>query len=70
MTAQIAPDRDAKELANACAQAALAGIVATPQRDDRGRRTIVLTRGAWTREVRLHEVAEALAEAKARGGAA
>ena len=49
----------------AVATALLAGIMATPSRDDRGRRTIVLTSGPWTREVLPEHVGEALAEAKA-----
>lgn len=52
-----------KALATGCAEAALVGIVATPSRDDHGRPTLVLTRGVWTREVQLHELAEALAQA-------
>ncbi|NML43516.1 hypothetical protein HHL11_07135 [Ramlibacter sp. G-1-2-2] len=54
-----------KIIATACAEAALLGIVATPSRNDRGEPTIVLTRGAWTREIRPDELAEALAQARA-----
>lgn len=65
-----------KAMATACARAAIAGIEARPSRDEWGRRTLILTRGPWTREVRLEELADALAEAKGlrdvyldRGGA-
>ncbi len=53
-----------KEVMSAIAQAALAGIVAIPSKTDRGERVIVLSRGAWTREIRPADLAEALLEAR------
>lgn len=51
-----------KTVATARAVAALHGILAEPSRDERGRPTIILTRGAWTREVAVAHLADALAE--------
>lgn len=60
-----------KKLETARAMAALHGILAEPSRDESGRRTLILTRGAWTREVRVTKLADALAElAHLPGGAA
>lgn len=53
-----------KDLHTACAVAALAGIHAVASRDERGRRTVILSRGAWTREVPIDRLADALAEAR------
>lgn len=60
-----ASHEDAKRVSTLTAQAALEGIVVLPSRDDYGRRTVILTRGAWTREVRIEQLAEALKEAGA-----
>ncbi len=54
-----------KAVMTACAEAALAGIVALPSRDERGRRTIILSQGAWTRVVLVPDLHEALAELRA-----
>jgi hypothetical protein len=59
-----AASRPEKEVATGVAAAALAGIVAVPSRSEEGRRTLILTRGAWTREVPLEQLREALDEAK------
>jgi len=53
-----------KRVNTAVAECALHGIVAVPSRDDRGRPTLVLSRGGWTREVAIERLAEALAEAR------
>lgn len=57
-----------KAVATAVATAALEGIVAVPSRDDRGRRTVVLSRAHWTKEVLLADLAQALAELREAGG--
>lgn len=47
------------------------GIAVEPSRDERGRRTLILTKGAWTREVAVEDLADAFAELQElRGGAA
>ena len=56
--APLAPSSH-KTTATAIAQAALAGIEALPSRDDRGRRTLILRRGAWCKEVLLEHLNEA-----------
>lgn len=56
---------DEKRVSTLTAQAAMEGIVVYPSRDDYGRRTVILSRGAWTREVRIEQLAEALQEAGA-----
>lgn len=53
-----------KLISTGCAQAALAGILATPSRTDEGKASIVLTKAHWTREVLPEQLADALAEAK------
>jgi hypothetical protein len=60
----IAPDTP-KAVVTALAEAARAGILASAARDDRGRRTVILTHGAWTREVPPEGVAAALEELRA-----
>ncbi|MGE3348314.1 MAG: hypothetical protein AB7I35_12850 [Ramlibacter sp.] len=54
-----------KPVATACAQALLAGIQVALSHDDKGMRTLILSRGAWTRETTVDRVADAIAEAKA-----
>lgn len=63
----LPPNLD-KETTTALAKCALLGIVATPSCDERGRRTIVLSRGAWTKETLPEGLAQALEEAKALAG--
>lgn len=58
-------DDERKRIETARAMAALHGILAEPSRDEHGRRTIILTRGAWTREVLIDQLADALARLKA-----
>lgn len=53
-----------KTISRCCAVAALQGIVATPSHTDDGKRSIVLTKAHWTREVLPEQLADALAEAK------
>lgn len=60
----MAPDTVDKAQHTALATAILAGLYAEPSRDDKGRRTVILTRGAWTREVPIERLADALAEAR------
>lgn len=57
----IAPD---KTVLTAQAVAAIQGMTAEPSRDERGRRTIILTRGAWTREVPVAQLREVLSALK------
>lgn len=54
-----APDQT-KEFITLTAQGAMAGIMVVASRDDRGRRTVILTRGAWTREVCIEKLREVL----------
>ena len=55
-----------KALANTCAYLAFHhGIAAVPSTNDRGERTLVLSRGAWCRAVVPEMVGEALAELRA-----
>lgn len=58
----ICPDE--KAVATAQAEAALAGILCTPSRDERGRRTVILRRGVWVREALIENFRAALEEAK------
>ncbi|HYD75328.1 hypothetical protein [Ramlibacter sp.] len=44
------------------ADAALQGIAAEPSHNEHGRPTIILSRGAWTREVPIEKLREALDE--------
>ncbi len=60
----MSEDPPEKAIATACAAAALEGIVATPSRDELGRRTLILTRGVWTREVLVDQLQDAIAEAR------
>jgi hypothetical protein len=54
-----------KAQSTACATALLAGILATPSRNERGQRTVILTKGPWTREILPEQLREALAEVRA-----
>lgn len=60
----LIPDPN-KLQADACAIAALNGIEAVAARNDFGRRTIILRRGTWCVEIEPHQLAAALAEARA-----
>lgn len=55
---------DQKRLETARAIAALHGILAEPSQDEHGRPTIILTRGAWTREFPVNQLSTALDEVK------
>lgn len=56
----------AKDQDTACAIAAQHGILATPSRNDKGQRTVILRTagGLWVKEVEPANLAEALREAR------
>lgn len=56
----IAAPEHTKEFSTLAAQAALAGIMVVASRDDRGRRTVILTRGARTLEVPIEKIKETI----------